>query len=92
MHRPSSEASKPEQRICKAVSASAAFPTNCDRPLYVSDSIDKQWQSAVSVPADSRTCEVGEGHAWDPEGDRHTCHSEEDGGSSPALDAGVEVE
>ena len=62
------------------------------RSLCVSDSIGKQWPSAASGPAGSRTDEVGEGHASDPEGGRHTCHTEEDGGSSPALDAGEEVE
>ena len=70
------------------------FPhlNHCDRPLCVSDSIDKLWQSAVSVPADSHRYEAGEGHASDPEGGRRTCHREEDDGSSPALDAGAEVE
>ena len=91
MHRPSSEASKPEQRIWN-LSAHVLRHQRCDGPLYVSDSIDTQWQSAASVPADSHTNAVEEDHASDPEGDRRTCRTEEDDDSSPALDAGGEVE
>ena len=91
VHRPSSEASKPEQRICKR-SAHVLPHQRCDGPLYVSDSIDTQWQSAASVPAGSHTDEVEEGHASDPEGGRRTCRREEDDDSSPALGAGGEVE
>lgn len=90
VHRPSSEASKPEQRICN-LSAHVPRYNHWFCLLYVSDSIDMRSQSAASVPADSHTYGE-EGHAWDLEDAHRTCRKEEGGGSRPALDVGVVVE
>ena len=89
MHRPSSEASNPEQRIWEP----SAYPRSeriHANPLYVSGSIDKRLRCVALEQVDWRTCEEG-GRASGLGETRRTYRSGEDD-SSPGLGAAVVVE